>query len=184
MENTSATGGYLMPGGPAPPTGDSVLDGVLQTVLTGITGLPGDLVRLLWQASPTETPPSGTDWCAFGVLSVTQNASPVITHDGAGDGVDVYRRHMDIEVLVSFYGPNARLYGQILSDGMYVPQNSEAMRTVQMAFISASALTAAPELLNQQWIRRYDLTILLRRQVVSTYQVLNILSAGIQTSTD
>lgn len=60
---------------------------------------------------------------------------------------------------------------------MYVPQNSEALKVRDMAFVEAGELIAAPELINQQWVRRYDLRIRLRRKINRTYQVLNILSA-------
>ena len=46
-----------------------------------------------------------------------------------------------------------------------------------MAFVEAGELIAAPELVNQQWVRRYDLRIRMRRKITRTYQVLNILSA-------
>ena len=46
-----------------------------------------------------------------------------------------------------------------------------------MAFFEAGDLIAAPDLLNQQWVRRYDLRIRLRRKIERTYPVLNILSA-------
>jgi hypothetical protein len=184
MVNTSATGGYLAPGGPSPPEDDSELDGILQAMLAGIAGLPAESVRLLWLSSSSEAPDPNADTCAFGVLSLTPDANPAIAHDGASDGVDVYQRHMDVDVQVSFYGPNARRYGQILGHGVYVSQNAEAMRAVNMAFVRASALKALPELVNQQWIRRYDLTLTLRRQVVCTYQVLNILSADPLTAAD
>ncbi|MNJ82492.1 hypothetical protein D3C77_819390 [compost metagenome] len=46
-----------------------------------------------------------------------------------------------------------------------------------MAFVGASDILPVPELVNQQWVRRYDISIQMRRQVVRVYPVLNILSA-------
>ncbi|MCY1560934.1 hypothetical protein D9M68_981320 [compost metagenome] len=64
-----------------------------------------------------------------------------------------------------------------------MPQNSEAMRAKNMAFVEVGEIIAAPELINQQWVRRYDLRIRLRRKIERTYPVLNILSADTPVST-
>ncbi|WP_288074671.1 hypothetical protein [Pseudomonas sp.] len=177
MANTSATGGYLAPGGPPLPA-DIGLEDILQPMVAGITGLAGQYVRPRWQPKPPKQPEPSVDWCAIGVTSTTNDANPAIEHDGTGDGEDRYQRHQQIDVLASFYGPNAQGYGQRLSDGIYLPQNGEAIRQSGMVFVEAGELIAVPELVNQQWIRRYDLRIRLRRKIERTYQVLNILSAA------
>ncbi|WP_458259525.1 phage neck terminator protein, partial [Burkholderia cenocepacia] len=42
----------------------------------------------------------------------------------------------------------------------------------------------APDLVNQQWVRRYDMTVKLRRKVTRTYAVLNLKSVKASTTTD
>lgn len=176
MANTSATGGYLAPGG-TPLPADVALEDILQPMVAGITGLAGQYVRPRWQPGNPRQPEPDIDWCAIGVTSTTNDANPAIEHIGAGDGEDRYQRHQQVDLLATFYGPNAQGYGQRLSDGIYLPQNSEAIRPHGMAFVDASELIGVPELVNQQWVRRYDLRIRLRRKIDRTYQVLNILSA-------
>ena len=176
MANTSASGGYLTPAG-TPTPADEALEDILQPMVVGITGLPGKMVRPRWQSGNPKQPEPNVDWCAFGVMHTKQDANPAIEHDGTGDGADQYQRHQDVTLLATFYGPNAQAYGQLLSDGMYVPQNSEALKALNMVFVEAGDLIAAPDLLNQQWVRRYDLRIRLRRKIECTYPVLNILSA-------
>ncbi|UCL89316.1 LIC_12616 family protein [Pseudomonas sp. HS-18] len=176
MANTSASGGYLTPAG-TPTPADDALEDILQPMVAGITGLPGKMVRPRWQPGNPKQPEPSVDWCAIGVMHTKQDANPAIEHDSAGDGADQYQRHQDVILLATFYGPNAQAYGQLLSDGMYVPQNSEALRAQNLAFVEAGDLIAAPDLLNQQWVRRYDLRIRLRRKIERTYPVLNILSA-------
>ncbi|SEI98906.1 hypothetical protein SAMN04244579_02716 [Azotobacter beijerinckii] len=176
MANTSATGGYLSPAG-TPTPADQALEDILQPMLVGITGLHGAMVRPRWQPSPPKQPEPSVDWCAFGVMATRPDANPAIEHDGSDDGEDRYQRHQEVTLLATFYGPNAQAYGQILSDGLYVPQNGEALHAQNMAFVEAGDLVAAPELINQQWVRRYDLRIRLRRKIERTYPVLNILSA-------
>lgn len=176
MANTSATGGYLTPAGTPTPS-DEALEDILQPVVAGVTGLLGKYVRPRWQPGNPKQPEPNVDWCAIGVMQTKPDANPAIVHDSTGDGSDQYQRHQDVILLATFYGPNAQGNGQLLSDGMYVPQNSEALNALNMAFVEAGDLIAAPELINQQWVRRYDLRIRLRRKIERTYPVLNILSA-------
>jgi hypothetical protein len=46
-----------------------------------------------------------------------------------------------------------------------------------MGVVDAGSIVPAPELVNQQWIRRFDLSMRIRRRIVRTYQVLSVLSA-------
>lgn len=183
MPNTSATGGYLAPTAPVPPD-DDALDDLLQEMVAGVTGLPGDLVRPRWQATVPKQPEPTVNWCALGITVQTNDAGPAIQHDPEGDGSDTYIRHQDIELLCSFYGPAAKGYAQRLADGLAIPQNIEQIKLQDMAFVDASEIRPAPALVNQQWVKRYDLTLRLRRKITRTYPVLNIISADAVIQTD
>lgn len=184
MANTSATGGPLAPAVASPPLDDDALDDLLQELVAGVTGLPPSLVRPRWQSVVPKQPEPGTDWCAIGIPNQENDAGPVIQHDPAGEGSDTYIRHQEIELLCTFYGPHAKGYAQRLADGMAIPQNSEALGAADMRFIATSVIRAAPDFVNQQWVRRYDLTLTLRRKITRTYPVLNLLSAEVQHTTD
>lgn len=184
MANTSATGGPLAPAVASPPLDDDALDDLLQELVAGVTGLPPSLVRPRWQPVVPKQPEPGTDWCAIGIPHQENDAGPVIQHDPAGEGSDTYIRHQEIELLCTFYGPHAKGYAQRLADGMAIPQNSEQLGAADMRFIAASGIRAAPDFVNQQWVRRYDLTLTLRRKITRTYPVLNLLSAEVQHTTD
>lgn len=184
MANTSATGGYLTPAGtPAPPEDDQLED-ILQAMVVGISGLPGPMVRPRWQTKPPKQPEPDVNWCAVGVHETKTIANPAIDHDGSDDGHDQYQMHEELQVLCTFYGPQAQAYASILRDGIFITQNSEAIKAQRMAFYGASDIRPVPELVNQQWVRRYDLFIQMRRQVVRVYPVLNILSADPVIVTD
>ncbi|MCY1215553.1 hypothetical protein D9M69_119340 [compost metagenome] len=183
MANTSATGGYLTPTAPVPPE-DDALDNLLQELVAGVTGLPGNLVRPRWQPTVPKQPEPSVNWCALGITVQTPDAGPAIRHDPAGDGSDTYIRHQDILLLCTFYGPAAKGYAQRLADGLAIPQNGEQLGLNDMAFVSAGDIRAAPDFVNQQWVRRYDLTVQLRRKITRTYPVLNLLSAQASTETD
>lgn len=182
--NTSATGGYLVPAVASPPLDDGALDGLLQQLIKGVSGLPGAMVRPRWQATVPKQPEPGANWCAFGIVDQRNDAGPAIQHDPTGQGNDIYIRHQDLTVLCSFYGPGAKGYAQTLADGLTIPQNNEAIGAQGMRFIDADDIRAVPDLVNQQWVRRYDMSIRLRRKIQRTYPVLNLLSAEVQTQTD
>ncbi|MGX5887797.1 phage neck terminator protein [Burkholderia gladioli] len=182
--NDSSTGGYLAPTVEAPPDEDDALDNLLHDLIAGVTALDGSLVRPRWQPTVPKQPAPNVNWCAFGVSDQEPDANPVIQHDGTGDGSDTYIRHEGIEVACTFYGPNAKGYAQRLADSLAIPQNREALGLNDMAFVGVSKILPAPDYVNQQWIRRYDITFTLRRKITRTYPVLNLLSVHATTTTD
>ncbi|HDR8930271.1 LIC_12616 family protein [Burkholderia vietnamiensis] len=182
--NDSSTGGYLAPAVDAPPAEDDALDDLVHDLIAGVTALPPDLVRPRWQAKVPKQPEPSVDWCAFGGQEQEPDAGPAIQHDGTGDGHDTYIRHQDIDVPCTFYGPRAKGYAQRLADGLAMPQNREQLQLQDMAFVGVGPIRAVPDLVNQQWVRRYDMTVTLRRKITRTYLVLNLKSATVATTTD
>ncbi|GAA5786137.1 phage neck terminator protein [Chitiniphilus shinanonensis] len=184
MGNTSATGGYLTPeAAPLPPQGDA-LDAILQKAVVGMTGLPGAMVRPRWQPGNPKQPDATADWCAIGIGMIQPDDNSAMVHVGIEDGHDIYLRHEEIQLQCSFYGPNSMRNAALLRDGIYIPQNSEPLLPESMAFVRSTELRAAPDLINNQWIKRYDLDIWLRRQIRRRYPILNILSAPLNIQPD
>lgn len=179
---TSATGGYLAP--LAADLDDDGLSDVLETAVAGITGLPGQYVRPRWQATPPTQPDPTVNWVALGILAGTPDYSPYIRHDGTGDGTSTSQRHEDFALMASFYGPGCRGLAAVLRDGLYIDQNRETLRANGIALVDIGAITAVPDLVNNQWINRCDVTVNFRRRVDRTYAVLNILSASGALLTD
>ena len=140
------------------------------------------MVRPRWQANPPKTPEPSVNWCAIGIADIKQDQGPyleqvaVLTHG--------YQRHEDLTLACTFYGPQAQGYATALRDGLAIPQNIEALAAVGIKFIECSSTRAAPELYNQQWLKRYDLTVRFRRQVKRTYSVQTVLSAADLLVTD
>ena len=177
MANDSATGGYIGPAVESPPATDIDLDALFQAAVSGITGLPGALVRPRWQPVPPKQPEASVDWAAIGVVDITQDDGPSIQHVGAGDGHDDYVRHETITILCTFHGPNGMRCAAKLRDGIQIPQNLEALTVNGFGFVESGPIRSVPELYNQQWIKRYDIALTFRRKVSRTYSILNILSA-------
>lgn len=167
----------MLPVGAGSPLEDAALDAAFQKAIVGMTGLPGNMVRPRWQPTPPKQPEPATNWCAFGVMIRAPWDVPAIEHIGTGNGSDVLRRHEEIDILCTFYGPNAQRFAMLLRDGLVIPQNIEELKSQSLYLVGAGDLRAAPELINQQWVKRYDIGVAFRRQIVRTYAIENLLSA-------
>lgn len=185
MANDSSTGGYLSPAVVSPPLEDDALTAIFQQMIVGITALPGNMVRPRWQPNPPKQPEPNVNWCALGISVQTLDDGPAIVHNGAGSGSDTYIRHEQIDVLASFYGPAAMQNAQLLSDGLAIPQNLEQLKAQDMNSVDTGPIRSAPDLINEQWVRRYDIELTFRRKITRSYSVLNILTAQgtVQTNT-
>ena len=140
------------------------LEDYLQQYVAGVSYLDGTLVRPRWQEEPPNLPDFGVDWCAVGIV----NHRPIglyaaVVHHGDGDGHDEMQRHEDLDVLASFYGPNADSYATNLHNGLMIWQNVSVLRLVGMAFVDISDHTRAPELIKSRCWERIDKTLTLRR---------------------
>lgn len=187
MPNTSATGGWLQPTGKiAAQASDSDLDDLLQQAVVGITGLAGELVRPRFQRTPPQQPPNpDTNWCAIGVRDEDPDDNAAMIHHGSGDEGDTdtgplsggwteSQRHVDLDVLASFYGKGARAMAGVLRDGLGIAQNRDMLRASGLAFISVGKPVITSDLISNQWRARVDLPIKFRRQVSRSYAIRNI----------
>ena len=153
----------------------------------GLSGIPGPLVRPRWQPVPPNQPDIKTNWLAFGIQGRPADTFAFEVHDPAandGNGADIVNRNEVLEILLSFYGPQASGYASRVRDGFAVPQNREALLMAGMALIECGDITTAPALINQQWYRRFDMPVRIRRAVTRVYPVLHLVSAGITLHTD
>jgi hypothetical protein len=188
MPNSSATGGFLPQLNT--PLSDDALMNVIHDTISGITGIPANLVRPRWQPgidvngnriTPPNQPPAGTLWCGVGITLRTSTDYPQIRHINGGP--DRLTRWSQLTVLASIFGPGCQGIAEQLRDGLYVWQNQELLNTVGVKVIDAGEIAAVPDLTNYQWINRADVPIHLAQAVDRDYNVLDIVeSAGTITS--
>lgn len=187
MSADSSTGGYLLPvPAPAPtPLEGQALDRFFQQFFVGITGLSGQLFFPRWQPEPPNLPAYGTDWAAFGIVDRKTSVFSYFGHVPATSGppataaYDEYQRHEDLEILTSFYGPDADTYASLLRDGIQVPQNLEILLLNAMGLIETGDLKTVPELVKERWLRRVDLSVKIRRQIIRQYAIDDMAGAGV-----
>jgi hypothetical protein len=180
--NTSATGGYLVPA--IADIDDDALDDLFAAAIVGVTGLPGDLVRPRWQEPAPKQPPANVNWCAVGIIDDTADDGAYIVHDpnGGPDGLgqDTLSRCEDLTVLATFYGPSAKRIAKQARDGFAVLQNNESLQSVYISFVNTDTIRAIPELVNGQWVKRYDLRLYFRRALARTYAIQTIETVGVE----
>lgn len=178
MPNDSSTGGYLAPAGSPAPLEGQALNRFLQQIWVGITGLAGTLVRPRWQPEPPAIPAFGTDWMAFGIMRRPGDAFPSTIHSPTGNGNDSIYRQEILEILCTFYGPDADSYASLLREGLFVAQNLEVLQLNNFGLVGVGETVAVPEMIKDRWTYRVDMYVTLRRSIEYTYPVLNILSAS------
>jgi hypothetical protein len=160
------------------------LEDVLHDMLAGITGLAANKVRPRFQPAPPKQPPHTVDWCAFGIADDDTAGFSAVSHDGTGDGTDTVISWAELNVLASFYGPNAWDLAGRLRSGLAIEQNRAQLRAAGLALGWAGRRVKTGELVNQSWILRVDLPLLLRNEERRTYGVLNIVCGSVTIETD
>lgn len=176
MSNTSATGGYLLPPPPGAFPGNLSLTQFLQTVLVGVSALDGTLVRARWQPDPPKQPDLFVDWLSF---AVTEDDSDTFAYDTIqDDGSYLLMRMESLTLQCTFAGPNSLEYAKFVRDNFQLNQNRAALQAVKMDFVSTGPITRVPDLVNERWRDRWELSVYLRREILRTYPVLSFASAS------
>lgn len=176
MSNTSATGGFLSSNGiPALP-GNLSLEQFLQTIFVGLSGLSGDLVRPKWQMDPPKQPDITVDWLGFALMENDADFNAYVGIDQSGN--NVFQRMEALTVQCSFYGPNALSYLQTVRDGFQIKQNLEALESAKMGYVSTSKAVRVPDLVNERWMQRWEMSVSLRREILRVYPILTFLTGA------
>lgn len=156
--------GYLTPSNGV--AYDQDLEDIFHELITGVTSIKGSLVRPRWQPEPPPMPTIGTDWCAFAVRSITPDDGPYITQsDDQFESV----RHEEIELMISFYGDKGQSIANIFRDGLGILQNIDQIKQHKIKFVGCSDIRAAPDLLNNQYVHRFDVVATFRRKTKRAY---------------
>lgn len=173
MANTSATGGYLVETETA-----LNVERFFHDVIMNLTGIDKTLVRPRWQPDEPTMPASGTDWVGFGVSDLDAPESGYIEENVAGTSATMKRQER-YAVLCSFYGANARTNLRKMRDGLQVGQNREVLFANNFGYIGCSSATHAPELINDVWFDRYDITFEFVREASKAYNIQSITHASV-----
>lgn len=174
MSNDSTSGGYLTPISSGPVYDDALEQALCQWVLA-LSGLADGMVVPRWPPVQTVQRAADVNGCVLGITSIDPDASAAFIQQD--EGVSALWRHETIECLASFYGPGGQQAATQFRDGVAINQNNEALNAINLSLCDMSALTPSPELINNQWVRRYDITVRLRRKVVREYRITSLAQA-------
>ncbi|MFS7251252.1 hypothetical protein AB6869_09945 [Rahnella rivi] len=134
-----------------------------------------NLVYPRWTDPQIQIPKNGITWCAFGVTTVPEDDNPAyIQSDESAEQWS----HESVDILCCFYGPRGMATATQFRDGLFVSQNNTELKRVGMTFKQCSRVLNLPELINNQWIRRYDLSVQLRRKIIRTYDIKSVLDTN------
>lgn len=169
---------------PTETTGADAPELALRTWLSSLTGIPIDKVRRRWVRKPGTMPAIGEDWAALGVTTVKSHGTPyqratkgVI--DVAESGTVTRESHQTLTVMVSFYGEHAAYLSDLFRESSQLGQNASALAKDGLTLQGVvSEVTHVPDLLNEQWVDRYDVVFDVGRKVARTYGVRDLASVG------
>ena len=116
------------------------------------------------------------DWSAFGLQ---EEDSDTFAYNSINtDNQNVFMRMEALTLQCSFYGPHSLRFGRIVRDGFQIGQNREALQSAKMDFVSTSKMVRAPDLINERWVNRWEMSVYLRAEDLRTYPILTFLSSS------
>ena len=177
MSNDSTTAGYLTPVSELPKY-DKELEQEISRWIRGVTGMSTNRVFPRWTDPQEQIPKNGITWCGFGITTMPRPVNPASV-DSSEEQSEQWTWET-VTVICCFYGPQGAATASTFRDGIYVPQNNAELNKTGLSLVGTTDIINAPELINNQWVRRYDITATLSRKNTRTYNIKSILSAPVQ----
>ena len=177
MSNDSTGRGYLTPAADGPAY-DEALEQLISQWISGVSGLAESSILPRWADLAPPTPANDTTWCSFGISAVPHRDIPAqvqISDDQAEQW-----SWEQLTVLCSFYGPQGAGTAATFYAGIFIEQNNTELNTAGLSLCGAGTLFNLPELINNTWVRRYDLTVTLSRKTTRIYNIKTLKSASAQ----
>ncbi|WP_407719991.1 phage neck terminator protein [Pluralibacter gergoviae] len=176
MSNDSTAPGYLTAAG-AGPAYDEELEREISRWIRGLTALPAKLVYPRWTDPQQAIPKNGTTWCAFGITGIQEDFNPAYLQ--GAESAEQWS-HETVSLITCFYGPAGLAMATQFRDGMLVAQNNDELNRAGLTLMQQGRILNLPELINNQWVRRYDLSVDLRRKIIREYGIKTLASAPVQ----
>lgn len=149
---------------------DDDLNLILNEWVKSITGISEELVRPLWQTDAPNIPEKDVNWISFGVSNF--DSENLYFQQNANDSSS--KNNEELTILMRFYGKDAQSIANNFKASIQIPQNNYQLNKLGLTYHRSSNVSNFPELYNNQWFKRFDLTVYLRRRNDRTYQIKTI----------
>lgn len=160
----------------------------LNVLVSGITLIPGDLVRPRWQPEPPNQPDFDKDWAAIGIVKRTRDVFSAVVHctdpENFEQATDTESRNQILEILCSFYGPNSDQLSEVLAMGLGLEQNRYALQLNGFGLVEVEESLAVPAIVKDRWLMGMDIHFRLRRLQIYTYDSPNLKGAIAELDVD
>lgn len=172
--------GYVSPSSISGELNDLELRTFLQQIIVGITGLSGQLVFPRWQAEEPNQPDFSETWAAIGGVRRTRDDFAAVIHlpgtpdDNFVNSSDLVNRNQILDVLVSFYGPEAEAASELFAMGIFLEQNRYQLQVNGFGLVAVEESLVVPALIKERWVNGIDIHFRLRRQQDYLYPVPNV----------
>ncbi|SCC65832.1 phage neck terminator protein [Kosakonia oryziphila] len=180
MSNESTVRGYLTPVGDSPQY-DEALEREISRWIRGVSGLQAKRVFPRWTDPQADIPNNGITWCAFGITTVPLPGFPANVQ--VGEDTSEQWAWESVTVICCFYGPQGAAMATAFRAGLFVEQNNTELNRVGLSIGDVGTIYNLPELINNQWVRRYDITITLTRKTTRTYNIKSIVDGNVTINT-
>lgn len=177
MSNDSTSPGYLTPVGNEPEY-DEDLERQISRWIRGVTGMDAKQVFPRQTDPQSSIPENGVTWCGFGIATAPRDGTPANIQVSNGQS-EQWTWEM-VTVLCCFYGPQGAGMAARFREGIFVEQNADALRRAAgLSLLDAGKIFNLPELINNQWVRRYDITVTLSRKNIRTFNIETIVTPNV-----
>lgn len=121
-------------------------------------------------------PDINVNWISFGIDVSVPDANAYTNYNS--DGSFGSQRHETLEIGTDCYGPDALYISGLIRDGFQIKTNLDALQVAKMGFVETGPARQIPDLVNERFVGRVNMSIILRREVLRVYPVPTIISAN------
>lgn len=165
---------YIQPTSTVPVPNGLTLTQYIQTILVGLSDLPGNMVRPKWQRDPPSQP--DVNWLAFGIDVTTPDANSYVGLNSQGNVES--QRHSRLEIGCAATGPRClELYG-LIRDGFQIQPNLFTLRAANLGFVEVTRGVHIPDLVNEKFIDRILFSVVLNHETIRIYPIPTLVSAS------
>lgn len=152
--------------------------------LASLCSVESSLVRPAYEYDPKEFPKPDINWISFNINSTAPTNYPSVVHHDKEHGYDVLTDYVNEEIVIYCIGPNSYDMANYIRRAVHIEQNRDVFLKNKIGIIAVSNAMRSPIMQNESWIQQTNLTISYTRQIVSRYNVRNLIEVKTEPIAD